>query len=1129
MLNTSGDFTNGQANLTTLGMTYTGNTGTGTFTATSGGKTGTSGNVTINPGALASFTFVATSPQTDGVAFTGTNTLTAKDASGNTITGFNASANNVTITPNSLAGAVSFTSGATGDVLNASGDFTNGQANLTTLGMTYTGTTGAGTFTATSGGKTGTSGSVTIAVGALDHFTVPTPAAQLVSSPSAPNVTASGCSFSCNTTWHYEVTAVNAFGETLPGTSTSVSNASSLGSGGSCNGGFFGTCTNTVTTPSSLPTGATSFNLYRSSGSGSYGLVATGLSTSAQVTDNGLTAGAAPPTSNTATYPITVGIAFSETITALDVGGNPASGWTSGTNCVKFSGPSSSPSPSNTAPSYGSQGSCASGQTSMAFNASGQATASITLFDAQSTTLMVTSVTAPANKTGTSGSFTVAFGGLDHFAFSAASPQTDGVAFTGVNTLTAQDLYDNTITGFNASTNNVTITANSPLTGTVSGIHGSNVLNQASDFTNGQANLTSLGMTYTGNANTGTFSATSATGAKTGTSGSVTIAVGALDHFAFVAASPQTNGVAFSGTNTLTAQDVGNNTITNFNASTNNVTITANSPLTGTVSGLQGAGNVLNTSGDFTNGQANLTTLGMTYTGNTGTGTFTATSGGKTGTSGNVTINPGALASFTFVATSPQTDGVAFTGTNTLTAKDASGNTITGFNASANNVTITPNSLAGAVSFTSGATGDVLNASGDFTNGQANLTTLGMTYTGTTGAGTFTATSGGKTGTSGSVTIAVGALDHFAFAAASPQTDGVAFTGVNTLTAQDVGNNTITNFNASTNNVTVTAVSPLTGAVTFTSGATGDVLNTAGDFSSGVANLTSLGMTYTGNANTGTFSATSGGKTGTSGSVTIAVGALDHFAFVAASPQTNGVAFSGTNTLTAQDIGNNTITGFNAATNNVTVTAVSPLTGAVTFTSGATGDVLNTAGDFSSGVANLTTLGMTYTGNATTGTFKATSATGAKTGTSGSVTINPGALASFTFVATSPQTDGVAFTGTNTLTAKDASGNTITGFNASANNVTITPNSLAGAVSFTSGATGDVLNASGDFTNGQANLTTLGMTYTGTTGAGTFTATSGGKTGTSGSVTIAVGALDHFAFAAASPQTDGVAFTGVNT
>ncbi len=53
---------------------------------------------------------------------------------------------------------------------------------------------------------------------------------------------------------------------------------------------------------------------------------------------------------------------------------------------------------------------------------------------------------------------------------------------------------------------------------------------------------------------------------------------------------------------------------------------------------------------------------------------------------------------------------------------------------------------------------------------------------------------------------------------ASPQTDGVAFTGINTLTAQDLGSNTITGFNASTNNVTITAISPLTGTVSFTAG-----------------------------------------------------------------------------------------------------------------------------------------------------------------------------------------------------------------------------------------------------------------------------------------------------------------------
>ena len=170
----------------------------------------------------------------------------------------------------------------------------------------------------------------------------------------------------------------------------------------------------------------------------------------------------------------------------------------------------------------------------------------------------------------------------------------------------------NVITNFNASANNVAITANSPLTGTMSGLNTpANVLNQSGDSTSGVANLTTLGMTYTGTTGTGTFTATS--GTKTGTSGNVTINAGALDHFTFNAASPQTDGVAFTGTNTLTAQDIGNNTITNFNAASNNVTITPVSPLTGTVSGLHGS-NVLNQAADFSSGVANLTSLGMTYT-----------------------------------------------------------------------------------------------------------------------------------------------------------------------------------------------------------------------------------------------------------------------------------------------------------------------------------------------------------------------------------------------------------------------------------------------------------------------------------------------------------------------------------
>ena len=99
--------------------------------------------------------------------------------------------------------------------------------------------------------------------------------------------------------------------------------------------------------------------------------------------------------------------------------------------------------------------------------------------------------------------------------------------------------------------------------------------------------------------------------------------------------------MAFTGANTLTAQDANGNTVTTFDASVDNVTITANAPLLGSVSGLgTGLNNVLNRATDFVSGVADLTALHMIYGGNLGTGTFTATSStGATGTSGSVTIN----------------------------------------------------------------------------------------------------------------------------------------------------------------------------------------------------------------------------------------------------------------------------------------------------------------------------------------------------------------------------------------------------------------------------------------------------------------------------------------------------------
>src|SRR5262249_14635221 len=133
----------------------------------------------------------------------------------------------------------------------------------------------------------------------------------------------------------------------------------------------------------------------------------------------------------------TAGVAFSETVTALDLYGNAPSGWTSASKCVAFSGAANSPN--STAPSYPAAAGCGVGNSSLSFNASGVASASVTLFNAASTTLTVTSVDTPAGKTGSSGSFTVNAAALDHFTLSNPGAQTAGVSFS--ETVTALDLY----------------------------------------------------------------------------------------------------------------------------------------------------------------------------------------------------------------------------------------------------------------------------------------------------------------------------------------------------------------------------------------------------------------------------------------------------------------------------------------------------------------------------------------------------------------------------------------------------------------------------------------------------------------------------------------------------------------
>src|SRR6202040_3363865 len=237
----------------------------------------------------------------------------------------------------------------------------------------------------------------------------------------------------------------------------------------------------------------------------------------------------------------------------------------------------------------------------------------------------------------------------------------------------------------------------------------------------------------------------------------------------------QTAGTAFNIR--VTAQDVGNNTVTSF---TSTVTLTSNGTLTGSPL----------TSGSFTAGVLDPQSVTITSTG--AAVTITATGSGKTGTSNGFTVNAGALDHFKVEqsgggAIGTQTAGTAFN--IRVTAQDVGNNTVTSFTST---VTLTSNGTL---------TGSPL-TSGSFTAGV--LDPQSVTITSTGAAVTITATGSGKTGTSNGFTVNAGALDHFKVeqsggGAIGTQTAGTAFNI--RVTAQDVGNNTVTSF---TSTVTLT-------------------------------------------------------------------------------------------------------------------------------------------------------------------------------------------------------------------------------------------------------------------------------------------------------------------------------------
>ncbi|MGC9974332.1 MAG: fibronectin type III domain-containing protein, partial [Gaiellaceae bacterium] len=280
---------------------------------------------------------------------------------------------------------------------------------------------------------------VTVAFGALDHFVL-SAATTTPTAGQADNLT---------------ITAKDAAGNTV----TSYTGSYNLTfSGAGTTGSFTPTVTNSsgVATNFGSATAITFTNGVATVSSGSNGVMTLYKVESANITvtdgshTNGtglaVTVGGAAFNSFAVPTPATqtAGTAFTISLTAKDTYGNTLTGYT-GTKCVAFSGPASSPG--GNAPAYPAQGSCAAGQSAVTFT-SGVASPSITLYNASgSTTVTVTDVAS--GKSGSTGAFTVSPTVISSFTIPNPGAQTAGAQFS--LSLTAKDAYGNTATGYSGS------------------------------------------------------------------------------------------------------------------------------------------------------------------------------------------------------------------------------------------------------------------------------------------------------------------------------------------------------------------------------------------------------------------------------------------------------------------------------------------------------------------------------------------------------------------------------------------------------------------------------------------------------------------------------------------------------
>ena len=511
----------------------------------------------------------------------------------------------------------------------------------------------------------------------------------------------------------------------------------------------------------------------------------------------------------------------------------------------------------------------------------------------------------------------------------------------------------------------------------------------------------------------------------------------------------------------VTAQDQFNNPATSF---ANAITIA--------ITGGTGAGGA-NLSGTKTvvavNGTATFSTLSID---STGTGyTLSATATGLVGGFASATFNivPGAATQLVFTGQPTNaTAGATIAPAIAVTARDAKGNTATGFTGS---VTLDFGTNAGG-----GTLGGTVSANA--VAGVASFSTININKSGT--GYTLAAAATGLTGaTSNGFTIIAGAATKLTFT--NQPTNSLAAATINSsggvqVSAQDGLGNTDLSF---TSTVTV-AIGTNAGGGTLSGTAT--VAATAGVATFATLSINKVGTAYT-------LAATATGLTnGTSAGFNVINSVATHLVFSSQPGNTVAGATIGSFTVTALDASNNVAADFTAAI------AVGILNNAGGGTLSGTASVTAVAG-----VATFSTLGINKSG---VGYTLAASAGALTSATSNGFTITPGVATHLAFFAQPTNaTAGVAIAPSVVVNALDANDNIATAYGA---NIVVAIGTNAGGGTLSGPAS--IAASQGVATFSNLSLDKSGAGYT-------LHATSGSLTdATSAGFTISAAALSQLTF-----------------